>query len=102
MKKKDTNKLVQNLKSAFINDVDVAIEKAVRINLKRINKNNIKQVHAKMLKIAGINDEADSQYYSLNAFIALLNNIKADKAKRAAAAKKGAATTEAEEADNQY
>lgn len=94
--KSAVDKKVDALKSAFVNEDDAAIEKATRINFKRIDNENLKQVHKRLLDVLEIKSTADSIYYDFTNYKKLVNDIAKDRAARAAAKAK----REAEENDN--
>jgi hypothetical protein len=77
------NELTSLANSAFINEFDVAIEKATRNNLKRITSQNIEQIHSKLLDVLKITSTSKSKYFDYEVFKALVNEIHADRKKRA-------------------
>lgn len=76
---------VEALKSAFVNEDDIAIEKATRLNIKRIDDSNIEKIHRKLIDVLEIKSEEDSRYFKIKNFRKLIEDIRRDREEKAKA-----------------
>ena len=70
----------KQLNKAFITkqvENDLAIEKAVYRNIKRITKTNIKEIHSNIVDVLHLQTSSDSKYFSFDIFVELYKNEKA-------------------------